>query len=50
LREKGSRPFIIQTKDGWKFRISDFVPGLSEFLARCKQHLAPAALAKAKGG
>jgi len=42
--------FIIRAIDGWKFRVSFLVPGLSEFLARCEQHLSVASLSKAKAG
>lgn len=42
--------FIIRAADGWKFRVSVLVPGVSQFLAECENHLAPADLAKARPG
>jgi hypothetical protein len=42
--------FIIRATDGWKFRVSILVPGLSQFLARCEQHLPPEALEGAEAG
>jgi hypothetical protein len=42
--------FTVCAKDGWKFRVSILVPGLTEFLARCEQHLSREQLEKAKMG
>jgi len=42
--------FIIRARDGWKFHVGIFVPGLGRFLQTCERHLKPSALAKAKLG
>ncbi len=42
--------FTIRATDGWKFRVSILVPGLSEFLGQCEQHLSREALLKARLG
>ena len=39
--------FIIRATDGYKFRISFMVPGISRFLAECERHLPPTALMEA---
>jgi hypothetical protein len=42
--------FVVRTTDGWTFRVSVLIPGLSEFLAACERHLPPADLAGAWAG
>src|SRR5262249_11385768 len=42
--------FVIQATDGWKFRVSLFVPGLSHFLEECERHLPFPALERAEQG
>src|SRR5262249_18525735 len=41
---------LIRFTDGWKFRISNLVPGLSMFLGECEDHLPPEALEGARQG
>jgi hypothetical protein len=42
--------FIIRAADGWKFRVSTFVPGLTHFLEACEDHLRAVALEQARPG
>jgi hypothetical protein len=42
--------FVIRSKDDWKFRIHLMVPGLSQFLEQCEQHLPSSALEGAEVG
>jgi hypothetical protein len=42
--------FIIRATDGWKFRVSVLVPGLSHFLEQCERHLPLSVLADARPG
>jgi hypothetical protein len=42
--------FVIRAKDYYKFRIHILVPGLSQFLEQCEQHLPPGALDGAEAG
>jgi hypothetical protein len=42
--------FVIRAADGYKFRVSTFVPGLTAFLQRCERHLPPQALRGARDG
>jgi hypothetical protein len=42
--------FVIRSTDGWKFRIHTLVPGLSQFLEQCEQHLPAGALDGAEAG
>jgi hypothetical protein len=42
--------FVIRSTDGWKFRVHLMVPGLSQFLEQCEQHLPAGALDGAEVG
>jgi hypothetical protein len=42
--------FVIRAVDGWKFRVSLLVPGLSDFLEECERHLSPEMLDNARTG
>jgi hypothetical protein len=42
--------FLVETKDGWKFRLSRMLPGLDRFLAECERHLPADALTPASDG
>jgi hypothetical protein len=42
--------FVIRAKDNWKFRIHLLVPGLSQFLEQCEEHVPPGALDGAEAG
>jgi hypothetical protein len=42
--------FLVRAMGGRTFRVSAFVSGISEFLARCEQHLPPTALDGAEAG
>ena len=42
--------FTIGARDKWKFRVPIDVPGLSEFLAQCEQHLPAESLVNSELG
>jgi hypothetical protein len=42
--------FMIHAQDGYRFRVVTFVPGLTQFLAKCEQHLPITALNPARDG
>jgi hypothetical protein len=42
--------FIIHAEDGYVFRLLTLIPGLSQFLAKCEQHLPITALNPARDG